>query len=68
MDNIWEMKFDLDSREGLSEEVTLEIRYEGRKKQPWENLGENFSGKEESTNHKVSLRACTYQGTERDPA
>lgn len=31
-------------------------------------LGENFSGKEESTNHKVSLRACTYQGTERDPA
>lgn len=42
MDNIWEMKFDLDSREGLSEEVTLEIRYEGRKKTAMGKLGEEL--------------------------
>lgn len=31
MDNIWETKFDLDIREGLSKDVTLEIRCKGKK-------------------------------------
>lgn len=66
MDSIWETKFDLDIREGLPEEVTLEIRSEEQKGTS-HGKAERRAFQEESDKHKVRLSVSTYQGTERDP-
>ena len=69
MDNIWETKFDLALREGLSEEVTLEIRSEGRKEIRHGKAGVGVGDPKlfRKRSAKWRERGCMYQGTERDP-